>query len=148
MSFSYGFGANPAIDYPRLLISDTQDTGHIFEDSEITAATAIVGNVWQSGQFYSGVGGAYVPSSPVSYLRIAAMLLDSLASNAARLGGITQLLDVKLEISKASQALRDQAQSYRDIDDDSGAFVIIEQVNDNFSFRDRFWKQVQRQTGV
>lgn len=147
MSFSYTFGANPAVDYPRLLISDTVEDGHIFEDQEINAATLIQANVFQSAQFYSGVQGAYLPSTPVSYLRIAALLLDSLASNRARLANVVQILDVKLDPSKASEALRDQAKNYREIDDDSGAIMIIEQVNDIFSFRDRFWKQVQRQQG-
>lgn len=149
MSFSYGFGANPPIDYPRLLISDTVDVGHIFEDSEITAATNIQAGTFQSSQFWSGAAssGAYLPTQPVSYLRIAALLLDSLASNKARLSAVTQLLDVHMDPSKAAKALSDQATKYREVDDDSGAIMIIEQVNDVFSFRDRFWKQVQRQSG-
>jgi hypothetical protein len=55
---------------------------------------------------------------------------------------------VKLDASKAAKALQDTAQRYLDMDDNSGAVVIIESVNDYFSFRDRFWKQVQRQSGA
>ena len=49
-------------------------------------------------------------------------------------------------ITKDGKALHDQAEAYREIDDNSGAIFIIEQVNDQFSFYDRFWKQIQRQT--
>lgn len=148
VSFSYRFGSNPAIDYPRLLISDTQPVNHVFEDEEIASATAIQNSTFQSGMLYSGVGGATLPTTATSYLRVAALLLDSLASNKARLSGITQLLDVHMDPGKAAKSLSDQAANYRKIDDESGAFVLIEQVNDVFSFRDRFWKQVQRQSGA
>ncbi len=147
MSFTYNFGANPPIDYPRLLISDTQDLNHVFEDSEILAATQIQSLNFQSGMFYDYPGGRNLPQSPVSYLRIAALLLDSLAANKSRLASIKQLLDVRLDSSDAAIQLRATAQEYRETDDDMGAFAIIEQVNDSFSFRDRFWKEVQRQQG-
>lgn len=147
VAFTYTFGANPAIDYPRLLISDTVDLNHIFEDSEIMAATGIQNATFQSGMFYSGVGGATLPTTATAYLRVAALLLDSLAANKARLSVITQLLDVHMDPSKAAKALSDQAKNYREVDDNSGAIYLIEQVNDVFSFRDRFWKQVQRQSG-
>lgn len=128
-------------------MSDTLATNHIFEDSEIMAATAITANIWQSAQFYTPPSGvSALPTTPVSYYRIAALLLDAIASNKARLASITQILDVKLDPSKAAKALQDQANQYREIDDNSGAFVLIEQVNDQFSFVDRFWKQIQRQT--
>lgn len=148
MSFSYNLGANPAIDYPRLLISDTQATGHIFEDEEITAASAIQGLQFQSSMFYSGSGGANLPSSPVSYLRIAALLLDAIASNKSRLASVKQLLDAKLDSSDAAIQLRATAAEYRQIDDESGAFVIIEQTPTTWAFKDRFWKQWQRQSGA
>lgn len=148
MAFTYNFGANPPIDYPRLLISDTQDLNHVFEDSEIMAAYLIQASTWQSGMFFSANGGTYLPQTPVSYFRVAALLLDAIASNKSRLSSITQLLDVKLDPSKAAKALHDQAEAYREVDDNSGAFAIIEQVNDQFSFRERWWKQWQRQAVV
>lgn len=156
MSFSYDYGANPPIDYPRLLISDTQEfqpdgttRAYVFEDSEIQAATTIETSVWQSSQYYSGTGGLTIlpNQSVVPWRRIAATLLDSLAANAARLSSVTQLLDVKLSPKEAALALRTQAQALRDADDNSGSFAIIEQVNNQFSFRDRFWKSIQRQWG-
>lgn len=155
MSFTYGAGSNPMIDYPRMLISDTQYADangtpiYVFEDSEIMAAYNIVGNVFQSSMFFSPPAGQYIPATPINYYRVAATLLDCLASNKAKLASVIQLLDVKLDPSKAAQELRNQAKEYRDADDNSGAFMIIEQVNDVFSFRDRFWSQVQRlQQGI
>jgi hypothetical protein len=147
MSFSYQFGNNPQIDYVRLLISDTQELNHIFEDSEISMAYSIQGAQFQSSMFFSPPAGRNLPSSPVSYLRVAALLLDSLASNKARLSSITQLLDVHLAPSVAAKALRDQAQAYRDTDDNSGAFMVIEQCPTTWAFQDRFWNQWQRQSG-
>lgn len=153
-TFSYQYGSNPPVDYPRLLISDTQQFAadgvtpiFVFYDEEIAAMTAIQTLQWQTSMFYSEASGQNLPASPVNYLRIAAMLLDSIAANKSRLASIQMLLDVKLSPDKAAAALRDQANQYRTVDDESGAFAIIEQCNDYWSFRDRFWKQVQRQSG-
>lgn len=149
MSFSYNLGANPPIDYVRLLISDTQSVNHVFEDEEITSAANITAGVWQSSMQYSGVSGvATLPTTPVNYLRTAAILLDALAANKARLASIKQLLDVKLDSSDASIQLRATAQEYRNVDDDSMAFVIIEQCTNEWTFRDRFWAQWQRTASV
>jgi hypothetical protein len=153
MAFTYQFGANPPIDYIRGLVGDTVQFAadgttrvYVFDDSEIQMFTAIASGVWQSGQFYSGsTGVATLPSTPVNYLRSAALALDSMAANKAALASIKQLLDVKLDSSDAAIQLRAQAARYREIDDNSMAFVIIEQCNDKFSFIDRFWKTVQRQ---
>lgn len=152
MSFSYTFGANPAIDYVRLLIPDTVNTQAqpcIFQDEELTAMANIVANVWQSSQLYSGPAGvATLPSPPVNYLRTAAYCLNTIASNQAMLSSVLQILDVKLDSSKAAAALRTQAQSWLDIDDNSMAFVIIESCPTNWSVRDRFFSQVQRNSFV
>ncbi len=150
MPFTYQAcdGSQDNIDFVRLLCSDTQPVNHIFEDTEILGAYRIQQAQFQSGQFYSGPAGKNLPATPVSYLRVAALLLDALAANKARLASIKQLLDVRLDSSDASIQLRETAKQYRDVDDNSGAFVIIEQVNDWASFRDRFWKTVQRQSGA
>lgn len=151
MSFSYQFGENPPIDYPRLLIADTQEFGpdgvtpaYIFQDSEILSAARICTLNWQSGMFYSGVQGANLPASPVSYYRVAAVLLDALSANKARLANALKVLDIQVNTQSASQELRTLAASYREVDDNAGAIMIIEQVNDAASFRERFWKTVQR----
>ncbi len=147
--FTYNFcdGTNNSIDFVRLLISDTQETNHVFEDSEIMGGYQIQMAQFQSAQFFSPPLGSNLPSSPVSYLRVSALLLDSLAANKSRLASIKQLLDVRLDSSDAAIQLRATAAEYRDVEDNSGAFFIIEQCNDEWSFRDRFWKQVQRQSG-
>lgn len=146
MSFTYTEGANPTIDFVRLLIPDTDSSNFIFSDEEINAFYAIQASVFQSGMFFSGAQGRNLPYQPLSYLRVAALALDALANNKGRLGSVIQLLDVKLDPSKASQVLRDGAANYRQIDDDSGALMIIEQCNTDWSFRDRWWKQWQRQS--
>ena len=147
--FSYKLGANPQIDFVRLLISDTQgpQDNCIFQDEEIVMATTLQSQQFQSSMTYSYPAGQNLPSSPVSYLRVAAMLLDCIASNKARLASIQQLLDVKLDPQRAAQSLQAQANEYRKIDDEAGAFMIIEQCNDQWSFQKRFWAQVQRQSG-
>jgi hypothetical protein len=149
MSFSYQFGANPQIDYVRLLIPDTDSTNPIFQDSEILAFANLTTLVWQSSMFWSGPQGvATLPSPPTNYLRAAALALDSLAGNSARLAAVIQLLDVKLSADKAAVQLRAQATEYRTVDDESGAFAIIEQVPNEWAFRDRFWSQVQRTSAL
>lgn len=159
--FSYGPSQspptiNPPIDYVRGLIADTVEFAadgvtpvFIFSDTEISMFTQMQAQLgWQTTQFYSPPGGQFLPSSPTPYLRVAATMLRSLAVNNAKLAIVQQMLDVKLDASKAAAALEAQAQSYLDMDDDSAAIAIIEWCNDYFSFRDRFWKQVQRQSGA
>lgn len=159
-TFSFGPAAspptlNPPIDYVRGLIADTQEfnaqgqQAYVFSDQEITMFTQMQQALaWQSSMFYSPPAGQQLPTSPTNYLRIAATMLRAMACNKAKLASVQQLLDVKLDASKAAAALENQAQAYEDMDDNSGTFVIIEQCNDYFSFRDRFWKQVQRQSGA
>ena len=57
---------------------------------------------------------------------VAAMALDSMAANSAKLAGVIELLDVKLSMKDASKLLSDKANGYRELDDNSGAFFIIE----------------------
>jgi hypothetical protein len=82
------------------------------------------------------------------WYRIAAALLDCVASNKAKLASIKRILDVQLDSSDAAKFLQAQAKAYRDLDDNSGAFFIIEQVNNEWSLYQRYWNQVQRQQGV
>ncbi len=151
MGFTYNFGLNPQIDYPRMLGADAIEflpdgsVAYTFQDSEIIAFGNIVSNVWQSSMFWTAPSGqATLPSSPVNVLRQAALMLDAKAANASQLASVIKLLDVQLSPDKAANALRAQAEQYRRIDDESGAFVIIEQVTTDWAFRDRFWSQWQR----
>jgi hypothetical protein len=75
------------------------------------------------------------------------VLLDALASMKARLS-ITGLLDAKADFQAASKQLHAQAEAWRQVEDNAGAFVIIESAQTSWGFLDRFWRQVQRQTGV
>ena len=150
-TFSYQEGANPPIDWPRGLTGDTVELNpngtraYIYSDQEINMFTAIQANTTQSSQFYSPPVANTLPMTPVSYMRVAALMLDGIASDKARLSSVQQLLDVKLSPKEAAIQLRAQAAEYRSIDDNSGAFFIIEQCNTTWAFRDRFWSQVQRQ---
>lgn len=148
--FTYDFDNNPLVAYVRLLIADTVEPA-IFSDAEISAMYKIQQSTFQSSMFYSAGQGQILPATPVSYLRVAALLLDSLASARSRLvSAVTKLLDVTIDgsaLSKTAISLRDQAARFREIDDDAGAFVIIEQCRTAPSFEDRYWRQVQRQMG-
>lgn len=149
--FTYDFNNGRNIAVIRLLISDTINTDAnpaIFSDTEINAFYFINSTVWQSSMLWSGTAGvSTLPTPPTTYYRVAALALDTLANNKSRLAGAIELLDVKLDLGSAAKALHDQAQCFREIDDNSGAFAIVEQTNTVFSFRDRFWKEWQRQIG-
>lgn len=155
MSFSFNASnPQPQWDWVRIMIGDTVGFGpngqrvYIFEDQEIAAMAAILTQQFQSSMFYSPPAGQNLPQYPIPYLRIAALALDSMAANKSYLASVEELLDVKLDAAKSADALRKQAQAYRDQDDNSGAFFVIETVQDSFSLYDRYWKQVQRQQGL
>ena len=155
-TFSYNYGSNPPIDYPRLMISDTQEylpdgvtPGYVFADQEIMAAVQIESSTFQSAQFYTPPQVQYLPQGVIMpWYRIAAALLDCMVVNKAKLASIKAILDVKLDSSDAANWLKQQAAAYRDADDNSGAIFIIEQVNNEWSLASRYWAQVQRQQGV
>jgi hypothetical protein len=93
---------------------------------------------------YTGRAGRTLPATPVSTYRVAALLLDSLASKQSRLSGLTQLLDVGLSPSSAAKSLREQAKAFRDMDDESGSFAVIEQTLTGPGFLQRYFAEVQR----
>ena len=145
---------NPPIDYVRGLVFDTNQfnaaggRGYIWADEEIQMYTQMQTQTFQSSMFYSGPGGQFVPPQPPDYYRIAGVMLQALSANKAALASIEKVLDIQVDSSKAAAALQKTAQNYFDMSDNFGAFAIIEQVQDYWSFSDRFWKQVQRQQGV
>ena len=149
MSFTYDVVNSPQISYVRLLIPDTDASDPIFSDEEILAFYNIVGMVYQSSAFWSGTSFAsQLPLPPLNCVRAASYALDALAGDKARLSSITRILDVELAPGKAAAALHAQAQAWRDIDDNSGAFAIIEQCGTLWSFEERWLKQMQRMQGV
>jgi hypothetical protein len=146
VSWTYDFVNNPPIAYVRLLIPDTDPMKVIFQDEEIQAFYQIQQSTWQSGMFFSGNQGRYLPALPLSYVRVAALALDTLANNKGKLGSVVKLLDVQLDWKDAAQILRDGAKTYREIDDEAGAIMIIEQTPTDWAFAQRWWNVFQRQT--
>jgi len=143
MSFSYSLGSNPVIDYPRMLVGDTVSTGHVFEDEEIMMAT----NIDQFGSWAGGSGGISINYSTPTPRFVAATLLEALASNRARLVAALEVLDIRIDPSKAASELRAVAEAHRNAERNSGAFAIVEMVEDSFSARERVWKQLLRLYG-
>jgi hypothetical protein len=148
--FTYDFVSNPQLSQVRMLIADTDITHPIYDDDEITNALYLESS---QGLFVSGqsvpIAVSYAPAVPIVYsvYRSAALLLDALASNKSRLAAINSLLDVKLSPEKAAQELRATAKEYRDVEANNGSFAIAEMVNDQFSARERIWKQLLRLYG-
>ena len=112
-AYTYQYGANPLIDFVRLLIPDTQFLPRvsppqmIFADQEIQAFYNIQRNTFQSGMFFSYNQGRNLPGLPLSYVRVAALALDTLANNKGKLGNVIKLLDVSLDWKSAAAVLRE-----------------------------------------
>ena len=151
-TYTYDFTSSPAISYVRLLIPDTEFIPNvtppqmIFSDQEINAFFQIQQGTFQSGMFFSGVQGTNLPALPLSYVRVAALALDTLANNKGKLGSVIKLLDVQMDWKSAATILREGAKTYREVDDNAGAFMIIEQTPTDWAFAQRWWNQFQRQT--
>ena len=144
MSFSYQLGANPVIDYPRLLIADTDSTHPIFQDEEVMSAY----NIDSVVMFIPiGSGSASQINITPSARRAAAVLLDALASNKARLAAALKVLDISVDGTKAAIELRNSAKALRDTEANSGNFAITEMVQTQWAARERVWKQLLRIQG-
>ena len=143
MSWTYQLGANPPIDFVRLLIADTDSTAQVFQDEEIRAAASIIPTFYitpNSGTSQAPGANFIQPS----YYRQAAILLDALSANKARLAAQLKVLDIEMNVQVAAQELRATAKEYRDIEDNSGAFAIVEMVPNNYAAYERVWKQLLR----
>jgi|SRR6185503_6591023 len=144
MSFTYPSG-NQVFDLTRLLIPDTDPAKPIYSDAEINLFL----NAESSQSLYVSAQAqpTATPTTSVFVPQIyspffaAALALSSLAGNTARLAGVLQLLDVKLDQGRASEALRAQANDYRQREIDRGSFAIAEQVATQFQARERVWAQ-------
>ncbi len=151
MAFTFSDGNNPIIDYPRLLIPDfidnPPDQPAAFTDGQILAFYQILASQYQSSMFFSGPAYRNLPQQPVSYLRVAAYALQSLAGQASKVASVTKLLDVSLSPKEAAAALAQRSKDWLEIDDNAGAFAIVEQVCTGWAFQNRFWNQIARQTG-
>ncbi len=136
------------MDYPRLLVSDTNQfkkdgitRAYIFEDSEILAVGQMVKPFAITGK------GTFTPAT-ASPRMVAATLLESLASNKARLGGALAVLDIKTDLSKASAELREVAKQMRDAENNDGSFAITEIGWNEPARRERLWAQIERLAGA
>ena len=121
MSFTY----DPATDAGkvRLLISDTQDANHIFEDAEIQSFMDIQGDPRLA----------------------AAMALESIASSQILLLKVIGMTNgISTHGDKMGKALQDLAESLRKRVDEDYAFDWAEMVSNSFSERDRIYKQFLR----
>ncbi len=148
MSFTYDFSAAPTLSRVRLLVADTDAANPVFSDDEVNNALFLESSqgLFVSGQAASMGNGVANPPIPQVYsvYRAAALLLDAIAANKSRLAAISQILDVKLGHDAAAQALRDTAKQYRETEANAGHFAIAEMVVDQFSTRERVWKQLLR----
>lgn len=143
MAFTYDL--NTPQGQCRLLIPDTDSANPLFSDAEINAAFQI-----DSFGIWPMVTGPGLPSTIVSSCsprRAAATLIDSLAGNAGRLASALKVLDIDINTQTAAKDLRAYAKSLRDTEASSGAFAIVEVVNNEFSSRERAWKQLLRLFG-
>lgn len=116
---------NPATDAGkvRLLISDTVEEGHIFEDAEIQA---------------------FLDLNDGSIRLAAADGLYAIAANKARLAKRIKVLDIDIDTRQLAKDLKDLADTLREQEDDDGSFQIAELVTNHWSGRERVWKQMQR----
>lgn len=140
---------DPLLSQVRLLIFDTDPAQPIFQDDEINQFIYLTSSqaLYTSGQFFPTAAQTQVPPQVYSIYRAAALGLRSMASNGAALSVISKILDVTLDASKGSAALRAMAKDYIDMEANSGQFAIAEMVQDQFSARERTVKMFQRLYG-
>lgn len=104
----------------RLLIGDTVNSGHLFEDSEISAFLSLNGD---------------------NVRLAAASALEAIAANQVMVLKVIRLLDLSTDGAAVARELCQQAASLRDqvesgIDDPTGLFDWAEMVVDRFSGRE------------
>jgi len=132
-----------------MMIADTDILHPIMSNEEITNSLYLTSTqaLYQNSQNFATGLISTSTAQQYSLWYAAALCLDCMASNKSYLAAIQQLLDVKLDAAKAATALRAQAKEYRDREDNSGAFAIIEQVVTNFQARERWLYQLLRIEG-
>lgn len=127
MAFTYTLSTDAG--QVRLLIPDNKSTGYIFEDDEIDVFLSLE---------YSNTR------------RAAALALETIASNETYVLKVIELLDLKTDGAKTSDALLKRAKLLReqadraDASEEGGAWDIAEWVVDDFTARERLAKQWQR----
>ncbi len=122
MAFTYDLSTDAG--KVRLLVPDNKAASYIFEDDEIDLFLALEGGIKKA----------------------TAMALETIASNEALVLKVIKLLDVQTDGAKVSDALLKRAallrsQAEDDALADGDGFEIAEMVVDDFTYRDRVWKQ-------
>lgn len=150
MSFTYDFTANLLLSQVRMLVPDTDATHPIFNDDEVNQALYLTSSQGLYVAAQAAAGGSNRNTTPLIYsVRMAAaLLIDALASNKAKLAVVEQILDVKIDPSRAQKALHEQAECLRDQERKLGSFAIAEVVTDSFSARERWYAQILRIEGA
>ena len=125
MAFTYVLGTD--VGTIRLLIPDRVDSGHIFEDDELTGYMTLEGDVRSA----------------------AACALETIASDQALTLKVMSLLDVTTDGAKLSDALLKRAARLREqaeaaLTTAGGSFDWAEQVTNDFGARERIYNQALR----
>ena len=128
---------------------DTDSSAPIFDDDEVNQFIQMTSSqaIYQSGQANPTGNSVSAPVQVYSWYQAAALGLQTMAANKAYLASISKILDVTLDASKSQKALSAMAEAYLKRDDNSGAFAVAEWVNDEFSARERVYKQFLRLYG-
>lgn len=124
MAFTYDLATT--VGQVRLLIPDRVDSGHVFEDAEITAFLMLEGNNARLG---------------------AALALETIASDQTMVLKVMRLLDLQTDGARVADALLKRAAELRrqaGIEDATGAFGYAEWVLNSFSERERLRNQALR----
>jgi hypothetical protein len=126
---TYTYDLSTTIGRMRLLIPDRIEDNAVFSDEELTAFLAM-----EEG-----------------YKRATALALETIATDEALVLKVMKVTDVQTDGAKLAAELRSRAKGLRDQADldeardvDDPAFDWAEQVNNQFSFRERIIKQRQR----
>ncbi len=133
----------------RLLCMDTNAATPIFQDEEIQIFLQLKSSqgIYQSGQANPTGRPIPAPVQVYSIYSAAALALYAMAANKAYLSSISRILDVELDPSRAQKALKALADSYMELEDNSGAFAIAEMVNTPWDYQERTVKQFRRLFG-
>ena len=130
MSYTYDASITSDLNDVRLIIADTDSTNPQFQDEQVNRFLAVSGS---------------------NVLRASAMALNVIASNESLVQKQISLLGLSTNGPAVARDLRahavwlmDQAAFY-EAAEAGGAFDVAEQVVDVFTFRERVYKQWERQ---
>ncbi len=150
MSWTYNLvNGDPNLNAVRVLILDTNQDQPIFQDEEIQIFLSLKSSqgIYQSGQANPTGRPVPAPVQVYSIYSAAALALYAMAANKAYLSSISRILDVELDPSRAQKALKALADSYMELEDNSGAFAIAAMVNNSWDAKERVIKQFSRLYG-